>query len=158
MKVKAILRKLQCSPKKVRLVADQVRGLSLDKATNALLFLNKKSSQPVLKLLNSAIANAENNFKLKREDLVIQEIKVDGDGMYKRFTPKARGVATPILKRLSRIELTLEAPDKEDVKIKKVEEKKDETVKAEPEKKSVEKKEVSTKAKASSAKTKKAKK
>lgn len=124
MKVKAILRKLLCSPKKVRLVVDKIRGLNVEKATGILLFVNKKSAEPVLKLLNSAIANAENTFKLKRENLVIKEIKVDSDGMYKRAMPRARGMSSPILKRLSRIELTLEdvvvTETVKEVKVKKV--------------------------------------
>lgn len=124
MKVKAILRKLLCSPKKVRLVVDKIRGLSVEKAIGTLQFINKKSAEPVLKLLNSAVANAENTFKLKKENLIIKEIKVDSDGMYKRSMPRARGVASPVLKRLSRIELTLEdvvLDEKvEEVKVKRV--------------------------------------
>ena len=141
MKVKAILRKLQCSPKKVRLVADKVRGLNVEKATSILLFVNKKSSQPILKLVKSAVANAENNFKLSKDNLILKEIKVDGDGMYKRFTPKARGVATPILKRLSRIEVVLEGEDKEEVKVTKVKK----AVKADTKEKTVTKKATETK-------------
>jgi len=127
MKVKAILRKLQCSPKKVRLVIDKIRGLNANKALSTLLFINKKSADPILKLIKSGIANAENNFKLNKDELILKEIKVDSDGMYKRFTPKARGTATPILKRLSRIEIVLEGDEKEkeEVKIKKVEKKVD---------------------------------
>ncbi len=123
MKVKAILRKYQCSPKKVRLVADKIRGLKVTEAETALMFINKKSAEPMLKLLRSGIANAENNYHIDKNDLVIKEIKVDSDGVYKRYTPKARGIATPILKRLSRVELTLEGKEKveEDVKITKVE-------------------------------------
>ena len=130
MKVKAILRKYQCSPKKVRLVADKIRGLKVTEAETALMFINKKSAEPMLKLLRSGIANAENNYHIDKNDLVIKEIRVDSDGMYKRYTPKARGMATPILKRLSRVELILEGEEKieEDVKITKVEDKKVEKV------------------------------
>ncbi|MBP8689685.1 50S ribosomal protein L22 [Patescibacteria group bacterium] len=130
MKVKAILRKYQCSPKKVRLVADKIRGLKVTEAETALMFINKKSAEPMLKLLRSGIANAENNYHIDKNDLVIKEIRVDSDGMYKRYTPKARGMATPILKKLSRVELTLEGEAKieEDVKITKIEDKKVEKV------------------------------
>ncbi|HPO11134.1 MAG TPA: 50S ribosomal protein L22 [bacterium] len=130
MKVKAILRKYQCSPKKVRLVADKIRGLKVTEAETALMFINKKSAEPLLKLLRSGIADAEHNYHIDKNDLVIKEIRVDSDGMYKRYTPKARGMATPILKRLSRVELTLEGEEKieEDVKITKVEDKKVEKV------------------------------
>jgi len=130
MKVKAILRKYQCSPKKVRLVADKIRGLKVTEAETALMFINKKSAEPLLKLLRSGIADAEHNYNLDKRNLVIKEIRVDSNGMYKRYTPKARGMATPILKRLSRVELTLEGEEKieEDVKITKVEDKKVEKV------------------------------
>ncbi|HPV55127.1 MAG TPA: 50S ribosomal protein L22 [Bacilli bacterium] len=130
MKVKAILRKYQCSPKKVRLVADKIRGLKVTEAETILMFINKKSAEPLLKLLRSGIADAEHNYNLDKRNLVIKEIRVDSNGMYKRYTPKARGMATPILKRLSRVELTLEGEEKieEDVKITKVEDKKVEKV------------------------------
>jgi len=130
MKVKVILRKYQCSPKKVRLVADKIRGLKVTEAETALMFINKKSAEPLLKLLRSGIADAEHNYNLDKRNLVIKEIRVDSNGMYKRYTPKARGMATPILKRLSRVELTLEGEEKieEDVKITKVEDKKVEKV------------------------------
>lgn len=131
MKVKAILRKFQCSPKKTRLVVDKIRGLNAEKAIASLMFINKKAADPILKLLKSGISNAENNFNLDKKDLMIKEIKVDSDGMYKRYTPKARGIATPVLKRLSRVELTLEGNEKEEVKIKKVKEEKIEDKKEE---------------------------
>jgi len=130
MKVKVILRKYQCSPKKVRLVADKIRGVKVTEAETILMFINKKSAEPLLKLLRSGIADAEHNYNLDKRNLVIKEIRVDSNGMYKRYTPKARGMATPILKRLSRVELTLEGEEKieEDVKITKVEDKKVEKV------------------------------
>lgn len=118
MKVKAILRKFQSSPKKTRLVADKIRGMKAEQAVNTLLFVNKKSAQPLLKLVKSAIANAENNFKLKKEDLTLSEIRVDSDGMLKRIMPRARGMAFPILKRISRVEVIL--TDEPEIKIEKV--------------------------------------
>ncbi len=119
MKVNAILRKYQSSPKKTRLVADKIRGMKVEQALNTLMFVNKKSAMPLLKLVKSAVANAENNFKLKKEDLVLSEIRVDSDGMLKRIMPRARGMAFPILKRISRVEIVL--TDGNDVKIEKVE-------------------------------------
>lgn len=118
MKVNAILRKFQSSPKKTRLVVDQIRGMKAEQAINTLMFVNKKSAQPILKLIKSAISNAENNFKLKKEDLIISEIRVDSDGMLKRIMPRARGMAFPILKRISRVEVVL--TDGNEVKIEKV--------------------------------------
>ena len=119
MKVNAILRKYQSSPKKTRLVADKIRGMKVEQALNTLMFVNKKSAMPLLKLVKSAVANAENNFKLKKEDLVLSEIRVDSDGMLKRIMPRARGMAFPIFKRISRVEIVL--TDGNDVKIEKVE-------------------------------------
>lgn len=118
MKVNAVLRKFQSSPKKTRLVADKIRGMKAEQAMNTLLFVNKKSAKPLLKLVKSAIANAENNFKLKKEDLILSEIRVDSDGMLKRIMPRARGMAFPILKRISRVEIVL--TDGNEVKIEKV--------------------------------------
>jgi len=118
MKVNAVLRKFQSSPKKTRLVADKIRGMKAEQAINTLLFVNKKSAKPLLKLVKSAIANAENNFKLKKEDLILSEIRVDSDGMLKRIMPRARGMAFPILKRISRVEIVL--TDGNEVKIEKV--------------------------------------
>lgn len=118
MKVNAILRKFQSSPKKTRLVADKIRGLKAVDAVNTLMFVNKKSAQPLLKLVKSAIANAENNFKMKKEELVLSEIRVDSDGMLKRIMPRARGMAFPILKRISRVEVVL--TDGNEVKVEKV--------------------------------------
>ena len=118
MKVNAILRKFQSSPKKTRLVVDKIRGMKAEQAMNTLLFVNKKSAQPILKLIKSAVANAENNFKLKKEDLILSEIRVDSDGMLKRIMPRARGMAFPILKRISRVEVVLS--DGNEVKIEKV--------------------------------------
>ena len=106
-KVKAILKKLQNSPKKVRLVADQIRGLNANKAISSLVFVNKKSAQPILKLVKSAIANAENNFNLKKENLYIKEIFANEGPALKRWMPKALGVATPIKKRSTHLNIVL---------------------------------------------------
>ena len=91
MEAKAKLSYLRISPKKVRLVADLVRGLTVEQAIIQLDNLNKSAAKPILKLLNSAVANAENNFKLQKDNLYIKEIKVDGAGMIKRWRPRAYG-------------------------------------------------------------------
>ncbi len=129
MKVKATLRKFQLSPKKTRFVVDQIRGMKATKALETLLYVNKKSAQPLYKLIKSAIANAENNYKLSKEDLVISEIRVDSDGMLKRIMPRARGMAFPILKRISRVEIVLS--DGKDIKIEKIKKTKDSSKKDE---------------------------
>ncbi len=146
MKVNAVLRKFQSSPKKTRLVADKIRGMKAEQAVNTLLFINKKSAKPLLKLVKSAIANAENNFKLKKEDLILSEIRVDSDGMLKRIMPRARGMAFPILKRISRVEIVLS--DGNEIEIKKVKSEKQKTeAKAEVKTKSIAKKTTKTKEK-----------
>jgi len=107
MEAKAKLSYLRISPKKVRLVADLIRGLTVEQAIIQLNNLNKASAKPLLKLLQSAIANAENNFKLQKDNLYIKEIKVDGAGMIKRWQPRAHGRATMIRKKMSHVFINL---------------------------------------------------
>jgi len=116
IKTTAKLRRLQMSPKKIRLVVDAVRGLPAKKAQEKLQFLNKKSAEPVLKLLNSAIANAVHNDKAKEETLKIAEIRVDEGKTLKRWRPRAFGRAGAIRKRSSHIMITLQGEAKEDTK------------------------------------------
>jgi len=119
MQVKAKLKYLRMAPKKVRLVANLIKGLKTDEAIYQLGFLNKAAKRPVLKLINSAVSNAEHNFNLKKENLFIKEIKVDLAGALKRWQPKAHGRATPILKRISHISLILEETVPSKIKAKK---------------------------------------
>lgn len=107
MEIKAKLKNLIQSPKKVRLVAGLVRGLETKKALEQLAFANKKAALPVSKLIKSAIAGAEHNYELDKNNLFIKEIKVDEGGMLHRWTPKAHGSATPIRKRMSHISIIL---------------------------------------------------
>ncbi len=107
MSVKAKLSYSRISPRKVRLVADLVRGCNVIEAENILKFTNKRPAKSVLKLLRSAIANAENNFNLKKENLYISEIKVDGGPIMKRFRPRARGAVFPIHKKTSHVSVEL---------------------------------------------------
>jgi large subunit ribosomal protein L22 len=107
MQIKAKLKNLISSPKKTRLVVDLVRGLETGKALEQLSFANKKAALPVAKLIKSAIANAEHNYELDKNNLFIKEIRVDEAGMLHRWTPKAHGSATPIRKRMSHINLVL---------------------------------------------------
>ena len=108
MEVKAILRRLQISPRKVRLVVDLVRGLDVKQAENVLEFNNKKSAPYILKLLRSAVANAENNNQLKKDNLYIKKIFADEGFTLKRWKPRAMGRATPIRKRSSQITIILD--------------------------------------------------
>lgn len=95
------------APRKVRLVADLVRRMTALQAEKQLLFLNKGAAKPVLKLLRSAMANAEHNFKLAKDTLWIKHLSVDGGVTIKRFRPRAHGSAAPIRKRTSHITLKL---------------------------------------------------
>ncbi len=103
MSVEAKLRYSRISPRKVRLVANLVRGLQVEEAEKVLQFTIKRSANPILKLIRSAVSNAEHNFNLKKENLYISEIRVDGGPIIKRFRPRARGAAFPIQKKTSHI-------------------------------------------------------
>lgn len=107
MEAGAKLRYLRVSPRKVRLLADLIRGLPLREAKLQLSSQSKRSAGPLLKLLKSAESNAKHNFKLNTDDLCVKEIKVDGGRMLKRYMPKARGRATIIRKRTSHISVVL---------------------------------------------------
>lgn len=112
MEVKAQLNKLRISPRKMRLVANFVKGMSVAKARVQLEFSNKKSSNPMLKLLNSAVANAKNNFKLEESNLFVSELRVNCGPTLKRSHPRAMGRAFPINKRTCDVILTLNEMDK----------------------------------------------
>ncbi len=99
MEVKAHLNRLRISPRKVRLVADLVRKMDINEARKQLEFLNKKSTNPILKLINSAVANAKNNFDLNGDNLYISEIFVNEGQTMKRWRPRAMGRAARINKR-----------------------------------------------------------
>ena len=114
----AKLRFLRMGPRKVRLITDMVKGRKALRARDILSLTNKRASLPVLKLLNSAIANAKNNFKLDEETLFIKNITVDGGPMLKRWMPKAHGRATPIRQRTSHVMIVLKVVEKTDKKTK----------------------------------------
>lgn len=107
MEIKASLNNLRMSPRKARLILDVVRGLPVQKALEQLQFLNKLAAEPILKLINSGIANAEHNFNLEKDNLYIKEIKADGGMTIKRWMPRAHGRATTIRKRSCHITLVL---------------------------------------------------
>lgn len=116
MQVKAHLSQLRISPRKVRLVADAIRGLDVRAAKVQLEFLIKRSSPPLLKLLNSATANATHNFKLNPDALYISEIFVNEGPSFKRGIPQSRGRVHQIRKRTSHVSLILEERKKEERK------------------------------------------
>ena len=96
------------SPRKVRLVVNVIRGLMAEKAEYELLFLQQKAARPVLKLLKSAVANAENNFQLKKDNLFIKKITVDEGPALKRWRPRAFGRAAMFKKRSSHVTIVLD--------------------------------------------------
>tara|TARA_Y100000310_G_C20071531_1_gene529636 strand:+ start:45 stop:455 length:411 start_codon:yes stop_codon:yes gene_type:complete len=118
MEVKAKVKYLRVSPRKVRLVVDMIRGQKVTKALDTLNFCNKWAKRPIIKLLNSAIANAKHNFNLQEEDLYIKVIKADGGPMLKRWRPRAFGRASTIRKRTSHIEIILDEKKKKEPEVK----------------------------------------
>jgi len=111
MEVAARLKGAQISAQKVRLVADQIRGLSVEQALNELEFSNKKAAHIVKKVLDSAIANAENNEGADVDELKVSTVFVDEGMTMKRLRPRAKGRADRILKRSCHI--TVKVADSE---------------------------------------------
>ena len=107
MEVMAKHRYAHISPQKVRLVVDQIRGLSVEQAATVLRFSTKKAAAIVKKVLDSAIANAEHNKGLDVDNLFVSVISVDKSVTLKRIKPRARGRADRFFKRSCNIELTL---------------------------------------------------
>jgi len=99
----ATAKTVRIAARKVRLVIDLIRGKSVAEALAILQFTPRGASPVVAKVLNSAIANAENNFDLDRQDLVVSEAYVNEGATLKRFRPRAKGSASPINKRTSHI-------------------------------------------------------
>jgi len=107
MQVSATLKQVHISPQKCRLVADQVRGLPVEKALNLLSFSQKRSAGLVRKVLESAIANAEHNEGADIDELKVAAIYVNEARTMKRFRARAKGRGTRILKRSSHITVTV---------------------------------------------------
>ena len=147
--MKAIARHIRISPKKANLVAGLVRNKNVTEALTILKLTPKKACPILYKVLHSAIANAENNFKQSRDNLMIKEIVVTQGPTLKRSVPVSRGRVHPILKRTSHITITVgvgegepaeeEAPKKDEKKAEAKAEKpakKEEATKEEPTKES----------------------
>lgn len=107
MKVKAQAKYVRQSPYKVRRVLDLVRGLPVDEARSVLAFTDRRATEPISKVLRSAVANAEHNHALDADELVIAEAYADEGPTLKRYRPRARGRATRIRKRTSHITIVL---------------------------------------------------
>lgn len=106
------LKQLHIAPRKARLVANSIKGMPVWRAEAILMQRPHRSAEPILKLLRSTVSNAKNNTNMDANKLVIKNIMVDGGPVMKRFMPRAFGRATPILKRMSHITLTLEESNK----------------------------------------------
>ncbi len=113
MKTHAKAQHVRQSPYKVRRVLDIVRGLPVSEARVVLTHTNRRAADPILKCLNSAVANAEHNMALDAEELFIAEAYADEGPTLKRWRPRARGRATRILKRTSHITIVV-ADEEED--------------------------------------------
>jgi large subunit ribosomal protein L22 len=107
MEVYAIQKNIPMSAQKMREMVRQIQGLSALQAQAVLAVVPRKSARFVAKTLDSAIANAENNNKLKPETLRVKEAVAGTATSLKRFTPKARGSAGPIIKRRCHVKITL---------------------------------------------------
>jgi len=107
--MKASLRNIRISPKKMNVVAELVRNMPAKKAETLLSFTPKKGAKILKKVVASAIANATNNFKHNADELVLKEVKVSKAFTIKRIIPGSRGRTKPILKRSSHVHILLEA-------------------------------------------------
>ena len=105
--VRASSRYVRIAPRKARLVADQVRGLQIDRARALLQFSPRGAARDIGKLIDSAAANAENNHDLVADEMRVAEITVDEGPTLRRYRPRALGRATPINKRTSHIAVAL---------------------------------------------------
>lgn len=107
MRARAQAKYVRQSPYKVRRVLDLVRGLPVDDARDVLSFTNRRAADPIRKVLDSAVANAEHNLALDAEELVIAEAYADEGPTLKRWRPRARGRASRIRKRTSHITIVV---------------------------------------------------
>lgn len=107
--MKAKLSNARISPKKMNIVAGLIRRIKVGEAQDMLRFTNKKAAKMLLKLLDSAVANAEHNFKQKPAELVIDEVKVTKGSTFKRYRPVSRGRAHPYKHVNSHVTIMLKA-------------------------------------------------
>ena len=105
---RAIARYIRISSRKVKIVIDLIRGKSVKEAEAILRYTPKAATEPVLKLLNSAVANAENNLEINRDDLYVAEVYANQGPTLMRYRPRAHGRASRIRKRTSHITIVLD--------------------------------------------------
>ncbi len=108
METKAVARYVRISPRKIRLIMDEVRGMRVEDALNKLTFAPQKGARILKKVINSAVANAEQNTNADIDALYIKRIYADEGPTLKRFRPRALGRATRIRKRTSHLTVILD--------------------------------------------------
>ena len=107
MQVTARIKNLRIPPKKVRLITNFVKGKTVEAALDQLRFMNKQTAAPVAELIRSAVANAQHNFKLDKNNLMIKDCQAKLGLTLRRFMPKAHGRATLLQKKMSHVTITL---------------------------------------------------
>lgn len=110
MQAKAVAKTVRIAPRKVRLVLDLIRGKEVGEAMSILQLTNKRSSPVVEKLIKSAVANAEHNYDMDVDHLIVSEAYADEGPTLKRFRPRAQGRATKINKRTSHVTIIVAEP------------------------------------------------
>lgn len=108
METKAVAKYIRISPQKTRLVADVVRGMDVESAITTLRFMPKKAARILRKVIESAVANADQMETIDVDSLYVKSILVDGGPSLKRFRPRAMGRATRIIKRTSHITVVVD--------------------------------------------------
>ncbi|OGD53928.1 50S ribosomal protein L22 [Candidatus Beckwithbacteria bacterium RBG_13_35_6] len=118
MLIRAKQKYIRITPRKVRLIAKAIKSLTPVEALDYLKFINKKAALPLAKTIKQALANAENNLKLAKQELKFNKIDIQEGAVYKRWRPVSRGRAHSILKRTCHIEVVLESKDKQKLEVK----------------------------------------
>ena len=108
---RAVLRRFRESPRKVRMVADMIRGRSVDDAVSILRLQQRKAAKMLSKVLHSAIANATENEKADAEKLVVTKVFIDGGPVSKKWMPRSMGRANRILSRTSHVTVVVDIPE-----------------------------------------------
>ncbi len=108
METKAVAKYIRISPQKARLVADTVRGMNVDEAITTLRYMPKKGARILRKVIESAVANADQMETIDVDTLYIKSIEINGGPSLKRFRPRAMGRATRIIKRTSHITVVVD--------------------------------------------------
>jgi large subunit ribosomal protein L22 len=107
---RATLKRFRESPRKVRMVANMIRGRSVDDAMSILRLQQRKAAKMLSKVLGSAIANATENEKADADKLVVTNVSVDGGPVQKRWMPRSMGRANRIISRTSHVTITVDVP------------------------------------------------